>query len=153
MKKFKFTLDKVLEVRRITEKEKQRQLAEALRVLEKETKKFEQLNKQKQNSWLILESLKKTNVDPAVITIVYKGLDGQQTLTQLQDEKVSHARKNFNVKRNELIEVQRKKKILEKLREKQYKIYTNERDKEEQKFIDEIAVIKSGRKLVNKDMQ
>ena len=152
MKRFKFTLDKVLEVRRIKEKEKQRHLAEALRVLENETKKFEQLNKQKQNSWLILESLIKTNVDPTIIAITYKSLDGQQTLTQLQDEKVTDAKNKFNMKRLELVDIQRKKKILEKLREKQYKDYLSESEKEEQKFIDEIAVIKTGRKFLNKDL-
>jgi len=152
LKRFKFTLDKVLEVRRIKEKEKQRHLAEALRILENETKKFEQLNKQKENSWLILETLIKTNVDPAIITMAYKGLDGQQTLTQLQDEKVTEAENKFNLKRQELIDIQRKKKILEKLREKQYKDFLNEMEKVEQKFIDEIAVIKTGRKFLNKDL-
>lgn len=149
MKKFRFTLDKVLAVRRIKEKEKQRFLAEALRILEKETQIFEQLNKQKENSRLIIESLINTNADPAIITIAYKSLDGQQMLTQLQDEKVTTAKQKFNTKRIELIETQRKKKILEKLREKQYELYLSESEKEEQKFIDEIAVIKAGRKYIN----
>lgn len=147
MKKFKFTLDKVLEVRRIKEKEKQRHLAAALRTLENENKIFEHLNKQKENSWLIIESLLKANLDPATITLAYKSLDGQQTLTQLQDEKVTDAKLKFNEKREELVDIQRKKKILEKLREKQYEYYQMAGEKEEQKFIDEIAVIKASRKM------
>jgi len=41
---------------------------------------------------------------------------------------------------------------LEKLREKQYEYYQMAGEKEEQKFIDEIAVIKASRKYVNKDL-
>jgi len=152
LKKFKFGLEKVLKVRRIKEKEKQRHLAEALHHLEKETKKFDQLNKQNENSWLLMESLIHANVDPAIIATVYKSLDGQQTLTQLQDEKVVEAKQKFNQKRTELVNIQRKKKILEKLREKQYKYYLDENEKEEQKFTDEIAVIKAGRQMLIKDL-
>ncbi len=148
MKKFNFKLEKVLAVRRTYEKEAQRLFAQALEVYDAENQKYLLLDQQTKKSWQIIARLQTGRLDPVAMTLAYNNLGGQQRIQELQKEKVELVMRSLNEKRALLIEAQRKRKIMEKLKEKQYQKYLYASDKEEQKFIDEAVIIKAGRKLL-----
>jgi len=149
LKKFNFKLEKVLMVRRSREKEAQRVFAQALEIYEAENHKYILFDQQTKKSWQNITRLQAGRLDPIAITLAYNNLVGQQRIQELQKEKVELALRKLNEKRAVLIEAQRKRKIMEKLKEKQYQKYLYIREKEEQKFIDETVIIKAGRKVLN----
>jgi len=136
-------------VRRSREKEAQRIFAQALEIYEAENQKYMLYEQQTKKCWQNITRLQAGRLDPIAITLAYNNLVGQQRIQELQKEKVELALRKLNEKRAVLIDTQRKRKIMEKLKDKQYQKYLYAREKEEQKFIDETVIIKAGRKVLN----
>jgi len=64
----------------------------------------------------------------------------QQNLLALQEELILEKRKNLAETREKLVQAMKEKKIIDKLKEKQFVRYQQEQDKKEQNFQDELAV-------------
>lgn len=67
-------------------------------------------------------------------------LEGLSVKLILQDEKVKESETKYEEKRNELIEAVKKRKILEKLKEKGHVGYSMKILKLDQNFLDEVAI-------------
>ncbi len=146
MKRYKFSLEQVLKVRKIREKEKQKELAEAFQQLNLEMEKLEKLKAEEMEANALIQLLKEQHQSSVLLNTVYRNIEGKLILKQLQVENIQKAQKVVNEKVIQAISAQKDKKILEKLDEKQYENYLKLAEAEEQKFLDEVAVIDSIRK-------
>ncbi|MFZ3047228.1 MAG: flagellar export protein FliJ [Desulfatirhabdiaceae bacterium] len=72
-------------------------------------------------------------------------LEGMVSLIQIQNEKVRQGERQLDHKRLELIEAVKKRKILEKLKEKSQKCHMDHLLKLEQNLLDEAAVCRFGK--------
>ena len=140
MKKFKFKLEKLLDIRIRKEDQLKQEYAQIRHRLETETQKLntilnniEEAHIQKQN---LLSNAKPHSSDIEAygnyISALFLQKESQNIL--IEQIKVQAAKK-----REELLEASKEKKILEKLKEKQKYNYLLEIDHLEQKDLDEIA--------------
>lgn len=137
---YKFSLEKVLEWRLNTEKEtakkfaiKQSELTYQEEVLNKLIDQYENIKK---------EVLKKINI---------RDLKQEHLLKQKIEDKIEeqielikNIEKQAEELRLELLEAQKNRKIMEKLKEKDYNKYMDHLMSEEQKHLDEMAVLRFG---------
>lgn len=142
MKKFRFSLERVLDTRKIKEKLKQRETAAAIRLMESEDERMLQLKEQKQNALAILKETQEKEFNPRVLTLLHATLDGQTWRCQEQQERVKVARMKLDQSRQALLQARRSTKVVEKLRERRHKEYIQKAEKLEQQAIDEVAVVK-----------
>ncbi len=137
MKKFKFRLDSVLQVREKQEKKVQVEMAEIIMERSHEEKKLEQLADQREQ--MIVEAEKKERLSAEELQT------DQSYLNSLADQ-ISQKKNNVNEllnredeKRDELVKKMTEKKVLEKLKEKKKLEHTHEVDKEDQTMLDSIG--------------
>lgn len=135
--KFKFSLDSVLKVRRHQEKLQKQKLAEEL-VKKKEIDELKEQVRQKLENYLQDDrSVAAANIH----TIKRHGKHMMQTheLIKKIGRESSEAEKNVSEVRNRLTEVHKSRHILEKVKEIEQHFYIRQREKNEQKNMDEIA--------------
>lgn len=139
MKKFVFKLQPLLSVKMQMEDNLKNELGKAIQELERnnellkfiENKKEAYINKfnSKTRGKTLLKDLREYST-----YILHLNSKLEQ-----QKENVKSAQKNVDKIREELTEVMKERRVLEKLREKKYKQFLNEQLKEEQKLSDEIV--------------
>ncbi len=142
MKKFSFSLESVLDTRKIKEKLKQRETAVAIRHMETENERLLKMEENKQAAIVILKKTQEQEFNPGVLALLHTTLDGQTWRCQEQQERVKVARMKLDQSRKALLQARRSTKVVEKLRERRHKEYMQKAEKSEQKAIDEVAVIK-----------
>lgn len=142
MPKFNFRLQKVLDVKKYKEEEKKQELAKLLLEYKKEeeflfylrdnqTKYQNELKEKQQGDMDIFELI-------FYYTYLYKlsyDIKNQQDILQKLEIKISD-------KREEVISASRERKVFEKLKDKKFSQWKQEQDLQEQKFLDEIGIIK-----------
>ena len=137
MAKYQFSMEKVLDWRSDTEEEKKKKLV--------------QVQQSKQQQETILRRLINENIkikNDSLSTDRIDVLRQQNLYKDMIDEKIIHqknvvskAEKEVEVARIELMEAHKDRKVMEKLKEKEY-IFTMEQEKhEEQKQLDEMATL------------
>ncbi len=146
MKKFKFSLDKVLVHRKILVDIAQKDFLEAERTLETEFKNLESMIQNKkdalgQRSGAIQGSATWANE----VNQINVYLSGQDLRITKQNERLLELRKVVESRREILQEALTAAKMIERLREKKKQQYFSEVLKEEQKEIDELSVIRFSR--------
>jgi flagellar FliJ protein len=149
MKKFQFSLERVLNVRRIREKQRQREMAATVQAWEKEKQLLHRMESTETNSLEIIGKLQSRETCPAVVALAHNALEGQRRRRLRQETKVKMAGNRVESSRVALVKAMRSKRILEKLEEHRYEEFLIEVDKREQKNLDEIAGIKA--ELINKN--
>ena len=138
---YKFSMEKVLDWRSDTEEEKKKNLV--------------QVQQSKQQQETILRRLINENIkikNDSLSTNRIDVLRRQNLYKDMIDEKIIHqknvvskAEKEVEVARIELMEAHKDRKVMEKLKEKEY-IFTMEQEKhEEQKQLDEMATLSFGK--------
>lgn len=143
MKKFKFKLEKLENSKQHFKQQKAFKLAEKIRLLESEKLKLKKL--------LVLETkllveMKSKKVFHAAEMLSYRGyLDQVGRSVKVQEKRLANAVNEVDRARAELKKVSREKKILEKLHEKKHREYVDEFNREDQKFIDELATQRKAR--------
>lgn len=147
MKKFKFRLQKLLEIRVKKEDLAKQAFSKAQKQLEMEIAKKESLIhdlakeqnnlKEKRKSGSLVSS-EEASYKSYFIRLNNMITDQQLTINQTMNE--------VEKRREELIEASKEKKVLESLKEKKYEEYLFEANMEEQKFLDELATMGSSRK-------
>lgn len=141
MAKYQFSMEKVLDWRSDTEEEKKKKLV--------------QVQQSKQQQETILRRLINENIkikNDSLSTDRIDVLRQQNLYKDMIDEKIIHqknvvnkAEKEVEVARTELMEAHKDRKVMEKLKEKEY-IFTMEQEKhEEQKQLDEMATLSFGK--------
>ncbi len=140
MKRFQYSLERVLRVKRIREKIKQRELAVTLRQLQHEKNKLIEIKSDESKAWHYLQESQESQINSGIVSIIQGTLEGKRKKKLLQTEQVSRAEKAVSAARNDVLHATREKKIFEKLREYKLKEYEQQAISEEQKILDEVAI-------------
>ena len=135
MKKFKFSLEKVLSLREFEEKQAQIELGKAQSVVNdiNEQLKFIASERVKSN-----ESRSKSS-DLTFLMSIENYINGLDYKKEKLIEELVQAQIILEEKRAIVVEAIKKRKSLEKLKEKQFESYKKEYNKEEEKILDEIS--------------
>jgi len=144
---YRFKLEALLTHRRHQEEACQKALAQVQRQLTAEQLKLRRKKEEKRENLRRLQRIqqKNTNVSAIILHVNYisqltKNIDDQNLC-------VREVTKKVNQKRNELIAAMKRRKTLEKLKERQWQAYEKKMLLNERKFMDEIASIRYARKM------
>ena len=141
MKKFKFRLEVVLEMRQRELEKRQQEMAEVLKVIEEQRAKLVAINDVQKQTEMNLEKL----ISAEEIDITMVNGHRNYVLKLVNDAKnqenvIHRAEQLLELKKKEVQEAYKKVKSLEKLKENQEKQYMAEIDQMLAKEIDDIAV-------------
>lgn len=138
MKKYSFRLQRVLDIKNVMQKVRERELAKALTALEIEEKLLEEQKKTR--------SIYQDEVRGKRSMTVYEMRFYSMYFTFLQDEienqlhKISARENEVDKSKKNLTEAYREKKVIENLKSRSKQEYSREYDKEEQFQNDEISM-------------
>ena len=143
--RFKFGLDKLLEIRKAKEEESKRLFTESQREKKKIEEKLEELNENynkykgiNPNEDIIYQKLKRYYIQG-----VESGIKSTEKDLFIKDQEVDKKRKELTIKQME-------RKTVQTLKDKKYEAYVNEQDRVEQINLDELALYAYVRnKIVN----
>ena len=139
MKKFKFSLEKVLEIKEIEEKVIQKNLLLIQNEILDTEKKILSLKEKISTERKKISSLSLSVINSVEIMLHYKYIDGLSfDVDQLIDH-LSSLRINEMTIKNQLIEKSREKKALERLKEIKFEEFRKDYKKEQQHFLDDIS--------------
>lgn len=146
MKKFKFTLEKVLMQRQIVADMAQKSFAEAMAELNAEIAKRDEMNNVKEQSLAQRSSAVETTTDWAnSVSQINQFLIGQDLRIKRQNERIVESENLVESRREILRHAVSEVKIIERLEEKQKKRFMAEVAKAEQAENDELTVIRFSR--------
>ena len=143
---YQFNLEPLLNHRRYQQEILQKELAGLKIRLDAEKDKLWDLRQKKRKTVLQLRE-KQTDGRPASeikLYIVY--VEQLSKEMEAQRQQVLEAERAFNLKRQELIAVMKKRKILDRLKEKGLQAYEQDQLKKERRTMDEVAGHRFGRK-------
>ena len=142
MKKFKFQLETLLKVTRRKKDEAEIKFAEASRVLEERRAQLQIYLQEMQQGQRDYEALAKEGARITVGTLMtYNSfLTWKREQIEMQQGLILEARKEKQIKLDELLKLMNKLKSIEQLKEKRWQQYQEEMLKEEQKMLDEIGL-------------
>ena len=144
---FQFKLEALLNHRRHQEEVCQKQLAQTERQLVDEQDKLRRQKKEERENILNLQAKQKDNINVADIILSVNYIQQLSNKIKVQKNSVREATKKVNQKRNELIGIVKKRKTLEKLKEKQWLAYQQKMMQNERKLMDEVASTRHVRKM------
>jgi flagellar FliJ protein len=143
----RFTLEALLNHRRHQEEVCQKELAQTERLLADEKGKLRRLKNEKRDNIqkLQIKQKEKINVSDIILSVNYI----QQLSEKIKKQKrcVREATETVNQKRHELITLVKKRKTLEKLKEKEWLAYQQKMMQNERKFMDDVASTRHARKV------
>lgn len=153
MRKFKFKLKTPLKVKQMEEKVKKQKLAAAIARQNYEKKLLKTLLTQR----LALDSDLQKNLEISIkVEELYVYINYMETIKrQIENQKKSlfKAKEDCNKTRSSFIESRKERQILEKIKQKSFKTYIEEINREEQKLSDEIAISNFCRREVESDYE
>ncbi len=137
---FHFNLQPLLSHRESIEKVLKKELAESQRSLDLEKKKLDDCLQQQ--SRLIRDLEQKTRQKPAVSEIRLYTLSHDRLIKNMvqQEQRVIASETVSKEKRNHLVEAMKKRKIMDRLKEKRFTEYQEESARKEQVFMSEVAI-------------
>ncbi len=143
----RFTLEALLNHRRHQEEVCQKELAQTERLLADEKGKLRRLKNEKRDNIekLQIKQKDKLNVSDIILSVNYI----QQLSEKIEEQKkcVQEATQMVNQKRHELITIVKKRKTLEKLKEKEWLAYQQKMMQTERKLMDDVASTRYARKM------
>ena len=143
---YRFKLEALLNHRRHLEDECQKELAATRNELAVEQGRLGCIKEEKRENILILKNKQKNSTAVGEIILYVNYI--QQLSKKIEDQTrcVHDAQKKVNRVRNELIMIIKKRKTLEKLKEKEQQAYQQKLMQNERKLMDEIAATRHVRK-------
>ena len=120
----------------------QKELAEAQRELSDAQKKLESIKKDKRDNIQKLQARQAERHNASNILVFINYIEQLSRDLDAQIHQVDHASQHVTEKRDNLIAIMKKRKTLEKLKEKQGLEYQQKMMRTERKFNDEIAAIR-----------
>lgn len=141
MGKFRFSMEKVLDWRSDTEEAKKKELGDAQREKFQQEALLQELIQE--NIKIKNESLTTTRIDILRRQNMYKVMLDERIVQQ--KNQVETAEKSLETARIALMEAHKEKKVMEKLKEKEYTFVMEQEKSEEQKQLDEMATLSYGR--------
>ncbi len=136
---YQFKLQALLNHRRHQEEVCQKELAEAQRDLSDAQKKLKRSKKDKRDNIQKLQARQTERHNASNILIFINYIEQLSRDLDAQMQQVDHASQHVTEKRDNLIAIMKKRKTLEKLKEKQWLEYQQKMMLTERKFNDEIA--------------
>ncbi len=138
MKRFKFSLETLLKYRINMEKKKKEDWARAKKERVKAEERLKQIYREERERREQLESLMEGEIDLKLFNLTQRYIGQLMRLEKIQSKIVEEKKKIEEEKLKEWIEARKSKKVLENYREKKWREYVYELDKEEQKIVDDI---------------
>ena len=145
MKGYKFSMDKVLELREKNEKKNITDYINSKSILDEEYSRLNKLQAEMEKVNIIdyLSDINSLNYKNLYKTMLNNKIDKQVDLIKNREREVELIRLN-------LLEAQKDKKIIEKLKEKDYDKYLTEIRAKEVSELDEIAILRyANKKIIN----
>ncbi|HHJ53404.1 MAG TPA: flagellar export protein FliJ [Caldithrix abyssi] len=139
-KAFRFPLQKVLEIRKHKEDQKAIELGQARHELFKEQQNLERLNRQKENLFASVDEQKIKKMDVVNLQVTESYLVDLNEKIKSQKITIKNKQQLVDEKRQELLKVSQEKKIVEKLKERQWQAHKKDVRKELNKLEDEVAI-------------
>lgn len=140
MKKFKFSLEKVLEIKEIEEKVIQKNLLLVQNQISDTEKKITSIAEKISDERKKVCSLSLNIIHSVEIMLHYKYIESLNKDTELMQDELKSLRLNEHTLKNQLLDKTREKKALERLKEIKYEEFRKEYNKEQQLFIDDISI-------------
>jgi flagellar FliJ protein len=143
---YQFNLEPLLNHRRYQVEVLQKDLADLKIRLDAEKDKLWLLRQKKRKTLMLLQE-KQTDGRPASEIKLY--IDFVEQLSkkmEVQQQNVLEAERNFSLKRQDLVAAMKKRKILDRLKEKGLQAYEQEQLKKERNLMDEVAAHQFNRK-------
>ncbi len=134
MKKFKFSLEKVLSLRKSEEKQAQIELGKAQSVVNDLNAQLKYIASERIKS----NESRSNSSDLSFLMSIENYIEGLDYKKEILLEELAKAQIILEEKRTIVIEAIKKRKSLEKLKEKQFEAYKKEYNREEEKILDEI---------------
>lgn len=141
MKTYKFSLEKVLEWRQDSEKKVAKKFAILQDELQYQINTLNNLRMEDEN--IKKKILQLNNIQDLKQQYLFK--QSIEEKIERQEILIEETKAKLEELRLELLEAQKNRKIMEKLKEKDYAAYKHEIDYKEQKELDEMAVLKYGK--------
>ncbi|MDY6986681.1 MAG: flagellar export protein FliJ [Thermodesulfobacteriota bacterium] len=136
----KFTLEPLLRHRKLTEENLQKELAVLNKVLLAEQQKLKDHSKNRIALLGELEQKQSHGVAISEISLYVRFIEELSGNMTKQEETVRIVQEQVDNKRQELIEATKKKKILERLKEKTLRAYEHVLRKKEEDFLNEVGI-------------
>jgi len=144
---YRFKLQALLDHHRHQEEVCQKELAEAQRTLTDAQEKLRRKKKDKRENIQKLQARQKERHNISNVLIFTNYIEQLSRDIEAQMQQVRNASKNVTQKRNNLITFMKKRKTLEKLKEKEQLEYQQKMMQAERKFNDEVAATRHFRKM------
>jgi len=144
---YRFNLQVVLDYRKRIEEGLQIELSQIQRELEKEKQLFLAYRREKNyyEEELVKREEKEINVNEALLYRDY--LRGMRIRIKEQRDSVAKAKGDFDIKQNELLNATKKRKVLEKVKEKEWKRFKENIERRERILVDEVGMRKYQRSM------
>jgi len=150
MRRFKFKLENVLKYRLTLESLAKNAYSEALHALNKEKNQLRELQKTKDDLMQAYNIKAGSVIHPDTLTFISKYTSQLLILIERQNNIIKEKENILNKKFQEWNKTRKDVKVIERLKEKKWKEYLKEADKEDQKFQDEIFIAK---KIRERDLE
>ena len=139
---YRFNLEPLLNHRRYQEEILQKELAGLKKCLVEEKHRLRALRKKRRKYLLQFQKKQKAGRPASEIKLYFDFVAHFSEKIDVQHHKVLEAERNFNLKRLDLIEAMKRRKTLERLKEKGWNTYQREQLKKERNLIDEVASLR-----------
>ena len=138
---YKFSMEKVLDWRSDTEEEKKKNLVQVQQHKDQQENILQRLIRE--NIKIKNDSLSTSRIDVLRRQNLYKNMIDEKIIHQKNI--VNKAEKEVETARIELMEAHKDRKVMEKLKEKEYSFLMEQEKHEEQKQLDEMATLSFGK--------
>ena len=137
---YKFSLEPVLNQRKLIEENLQKELAVFKKSLAEEKRKLRTYKRTKDKFLRKLQQKREESITISEMLLYVRFIERLSRDLEKQREKVLEVEKELDQKREALIEAMKNRKTLEKLKEKEWKTFRQQLTKKELDFLDEAAI-------------
>ncbi len=152
MKKFKFRLQKVMDIREETERQRMLALADSKQHMLREEHLLKQCKNHLEDCLIHIDKLQSAGrMAPGELQMQYKYLQKLKHDIERQKIALAVARQAMEKKRLELLEASQDRKVMDNLKARRYTSYIAETEKSEQAIMDDLSINRyaAGRQELN----
>ena len=136
---YRFNLESLLNYRRYQEEILQKELADFKNQLIQQEQQLRQLKQAWRQNSLELHQRQKRGGTVSGVMMYFRYLDRLTVDIEEQKRRARQTKKKIERKRRELLDIVKKRKTLEKLKEKEFNTFQQQQQKKERDFLDEAA--------------
>ncbi len=150
--RFKFKLEKVLELRKRKEQEREKELADLKELLMREETFLEELKEEAARTSEIMHSLQEAVQEKLDMKELVRYYDYLEKVREKISDQIAQIRRviaDIEKKRQQLVEASKERKIMEKLKDNQYRKFKQTLETIERRFLDELGTINYNQKRMS----